>query len=339
MTTDSGEPTDGQDGPSQSGSGQLDSGQLDSGQLDSGRHDSGRLAPEDRAKKFAENTPPIPRKAIVVAAVAFVVLGLGGALFDHFFGGPVSSTSVTAATDPPSLETTTLPHSAKTTLPTEPVVADLPGELAALMGLTKLSASPASGFTLETAGASKISLAALRGKVVVVSFFDSRCDDICPVLSNQLRQAYTDLGPDASQVEMLTVNTDPVATSVESAGVAATRTVLRSVTEWHFLTGTLAQLNTVWNAYGVSIEVQPSTNLVSHNEVLYFIDPAGRLRFRATPFANEAANGSFSLPVGIQKRFASGVADTARSLIGKNQLTAEIESRYLGPFAPVGSEM
>src|ERR1700721_1806698 len=105
MTTDSGEPTGGHDGPSQSGSGQLgsgqlDSGQLDSGQLDSGRHDSGRLAPEDRAKKFAENTPPIPRKAIVVAAVAFVVLGLGGALFDHFFGGPVSSTSVTAATDP-----------------------------------------------------------------------------------------------------------------------------------------------------------------------------------------------------------------------------------------------
>ena len=64
---------------------------------------------DERAAKFAENAPPIPRKAVVVAVVAFVVLGLGGVVLDHFFGGPVSTTAVTAGTDPPGLSTTLAP--------------------------------------------------------------------------------------------------------------------------------------------------------------------------------------------------------------------------------------
>ena len=40
----------------------------------------------------------------MIAVAAFVVLGLGGVLFDHFFGGPVSSDTVTTTgTDPPKL--------------------------------------------------------------------------------------------------------------------------------------------------------------------------------------------------------------------------------------------
>jgi cytochrome oxidase Cu insertion factor (SCO1/SenC/PrrC family) len=280
---------------------------------------------EDRAAKFSQNTPWIPRKAVVVAVVAFVVLGLGGVVFDHFFGGPVSSsTAVTAGTNPPPLETT-VPRPAATTRPTsttqpsEPVVADVPAPLVSLMGLTELRAAPAPGFALDTTGGSTVSLSSLRGKVVIVSFFDSACNDICPVLAAELRQSDVDLGADASRVVMLTVNTDPDATSPASATPAEISTDLRSVPEWHFLTGTLKQLDAVWKAYGVSIEVQTSTGLVSHNDVLDFVDPEGRLRFHATPFGNEASNGSFSLPSRTKEQFASGVADTARSLLGKDE--------------------
>ncbi len=316
MTTDEGKPAH------QNGSGQNGSGQNGSDQ-----NGSDKPALEDRAKKFAEGAPPIPRKAIVVAVVAFAVLGLGGVVFDHFFGGPVSSsTAITAGTNPPSLETT-LPRPtettrpAETTRPTEPVVADVPAQLVSLMGLTELNASPAPGFTLDTKGGSTVSLSSLRGKVVVVSFFDSLCNDICPVLATELRQADTDLGVDAARVVMLTVNTDPAATSQESATAAETSTALRYVPEWHFLTGTLKQLDGVWKEYGVTIEVQPSTQTVSHNDVLDFIDPEGRLRFRATPFGNESSDGSFSLPYGTEMLFASGMADTARSLLGKDANT------------------
>ena len=314
MTADEGKPPDGQDGPGRNGATQNGSGQ----------NGSSEHTPVDRAKKFAEGAPPIPRKAIVVAVVAFVVLGLGGVVFDHFFGGDVSSpTAQTAATDPPGLETT-LPRTTTTTRPaqttktTQPVVAGVPAQLVSLMGLSEPSASGAPGFTLNTKVGSTVSLSSLSGKVVIVSFFDSLCNDICPVLATELQQAESDLGAEASRVVMLTVNTDPEATSLDSATAAETKTPLRSVPEWHFLTGSLKQLDAVWKAYGVSIEVQTSTRMVSHNDVLDFIDPSGALRYRATPFGNESSNGSFSLPSGTEKIFAMGVADTARSLLGND---------------------
>ena len=90
---------------------------------------------------------------------------------------------------------------------------------------------------------------------------------------------------------------------------------LGDVKQWYFLTGTLPQLNPVWKAYGVSIEVQKSTQIVSHNNVIYFIDPKGRLRLRATPFANENSTGMFSLPLSTETRFPSGIASSVKSLL------------------------
>lgn len=320
MTNDSGKPSD------HDGSDHAASDHAGSDHGGSGPDSSGEQPQDDRARKFAEGAPPIPRKAIVFGVVAFAVLGLGGVVFDHFFGGPVSSsTASTTGTNPPGLETT-LPRPTgttrptKTTRPAEPVVGGVPAQLVSLMGLAELSASRAPEFMLEQKGGSTVSLSSLRGKVVIVSFFNSLCNDICPVLAAELRQAEIDLGPDASRVVLLTVNSDPAATSLDSAGPAENSAVLRSIPEWHFLTGSLTQLDAVWRAYGVSIEVQTSTQMVSHNEVLDFIDPQGRLRFRAAPFGNESTNGSFSLPPGTEKLFASGVADTARSLLGKGHL-------------------
>jgi cytochrome oxidase Cu insertion factor (SCO1/SenC/PrrC family) len=276
---------------------------------------SGDVDPADalvrRSEQFAQGAPPIPRKVIIIAVVAFVVLGLGGALFDHFFGGPVNtSATITTGTDPPSLETTTTYTSGSRT------TSQLPASLPELLGLATLTGTTAPPFTLTAQGGEAVSMEGLRGKVVVLSFFDSKCDDICPVLAIELREALGDLGKGASQVVVLTVNTDPVATSPGSANPAARAAGLGTTSQWRFLTGTLQQLNAVWKAYGVSIEVEPTTDQVSHNNVLYFIDQRGKLRLRATPFANESRGGTYSLPSGTEQRFASGIASSVRSLLG-----------------------
>jgi cytochrome oxidase Cu insertion factor (SCO1/SenC/PrrC family) len=151
--------------------------------------------------------------------------------------------------------------------------------------------------------------------VVVLSFFDATCDDICGVLETELSQAYQDLGPNRSQVALVTVNTDPLALALASSFPAEEGTI-SSVPGWRFLTGSLAQLGPVWTAYGVSIEVQRRAHAVSHNDLLYFIDPSGRLRLQATPFANESASGSFSLPRATELEWAAGIAAQARSLTG-----------------------
>ncbi len=61
--------------------------------------------------------------------------------------------------------------------------------------------------------------------------------------------------------------------------------------------------------------VSNTTRLVTHNDVMYFIDPRGRLVLQATPFANEDASGTYSLDPATIHTFALGVAASAAGLL------------------------
>ncbi len=266
----------------------------------------------DRAAAFAAGPPRFPRKVIVLAAAAFVVLGLGGVVLDRLFPGPVgATTSTTTGVYPPPLSTG--PVTAPAPAPVATAGAQLPARAAALMGLQGLSGAPAPPFRLVDQLGRPSSPGSFRGKVVVVSFFDATCNDICPVLETELAEAYRDLGGRGARVEFVTVDTDPLALA-PAAARPAEEGVMASVPGWRFLTGSLAQLDAVWARYGVSVQVQRSTKAVSHNDVLYFIDPAGRGRARATPFADESFSGSFSLNRATEARWAAGIASEARAL-------------------------
>ena len=47
---------------------------------------------------------------------------------------------------------------------------------------------------------------------------------------------------------------------------------------WYFLTGSLAQLTTVWNAYGIQVQTVGSGGMAAHSDTTYVIDGAGHLR-------------------------------------------------------------
>ena len=123
-----------------------------------------------------------------------------------------------------------------------------------------------------------VSLATLRGKVVVLSFFDAACDDICPVLEAGAFAGRRRPRPLAGRVAVIAVNTDPLALSTASARPAEEAARAPSTPAWYFLTGALTRLDAVWSSYGIAIDVQRDSGLVSHNDFLYFIDPSGRLR-------------------------------------------------------------
>ena len=90
-----------------------------------------------------------------------------------------------------------------------------------------------------------------------MTFFDCPCQDICPVLSAELREADADLGPEAAHVVFLTVNTDPVVLPAGPALTAAAASGLGTLPNWYFLTSSLSRLNAVWRAYGVDRELGP----------------------------------------------------------------------------------
>jgi cytochrome oxidase Cu insertion factor (SCO1/SenC/PrrC family) len=252
---------------------------------------------------------------VTVAVACVVLLGLGGAALDRAFPGPSGGASpapseTTIGYYPPPFDVAPAASGGGGAAATE-----LPTSRAALMGLQSLRVEPAPGFTLVDQDGRHLSLAGLRGKVVVLSFFDSACDDICGVLETELSGAFERLGAHAGRVAFVAVNTDPLQLRVAPDGPASTRALLSGL-PLQFVTGSLAHLSSVWTSYGVEVEVQTSTRTASHNDVMYFIDPSGRVRFRATPFADQTRSGVFSLSRGTEEDWARAIADEADFLLG-----------------------
>jgi len=269
------------------------------------------LTESERAAAFAQAEPKIPHRFFLIVAAVVAVLGIGGALLEHLLSGTGLSPSLTATptTSPPGSAVIAPPGSA-------PSTPEVGAPLSGFMGLAQLAGAPAPALSLTDQSGHNVSLAAEHGHVVVLTFFDAPCQDICPVLSAELVRAAADLGPAATKVVFLTVNTDPLALSGTPASAAATRTGLGALASWHFLTSNLDTLNSVWQAYGVSVNVSATSELVAHNDVMYFIDPRGRLRYEATPFADESSSGTFSLPPASIFRWAQGIASYSRHLLG-----------------------
>jgi len=183
-----------------------------------------------------------------------------------------------------------------------------------LMGLSPVQARPAPGFTLTDQAGRTLSLADLRGKVVILEFMDPHCTDICPIVSAEYVDAYRDLGPLAAKVVFAAVNVNQYHAAVADMLAFSREHQLITLPSWHFFTGPVAALRTVWGDYNVQVAApNPDADIV-HSSVVYFIDPAGRERFIASPMADHSASGTAYLPSGQIAEWGQGIAQVARQL-------------------------
>jgi len=266
---------------------------------------SGRTSVDREAALRAGRTP-VPRRVVVWIAASLAVIGLGGVALEHYFGNVGVPTTVTTTT----LSTTGAPPA-----PTPPVAPPIGASLDAFLGLKQIGDAVAPDFQLREPSGASWTLHDQSGKVVVVTFANTGCNDICPVLGAELKDAAALLGPKAGDVEFVVVNTDPNATAVDRSPPALSLTGLDGDPSVHFLTGPLPTLNAVWIAYGVTVTVGRTPAQQTHNNILYFVDPRGRLRSSALPFADENGQGVYSLSPADIQRFAQGIARTAASLV------------------------
>lgn len=249
------------------------------------------------------------RKVIAIGVAVLVVLGVGGAIGDHFATGSAPAPA-TSDRSPTGQKGPQVPDHAVTSTPS----AQLHAPLTAFLGLDWLKDAPAPGFTLTDASThASVTLHSLAGHVVVLAFTDARCDDICPVLAQELVQADNELGTTAAPVTFVAVNTDPLAVAPADASILS-RTGLGDLYNFRFLTGSVKTLNAVWVSYGISITADRASGVVTHNNLLYFITPTGKIAWSATPFANESATRTYTLPATEISRFAGGIARYARKL-------------------------
>jgi protein SCO1/2 len=267
-------------------------------------------APIDRSAALAEGAPRVPANFIWWFLGAVLVLSLGGLIGEHLFSA--------AGLNPTSTTTTTAPSatraSPKDTPAPPPENQTLGAALPSFMGLATPTPRPATGFSLTDQNGQPVTVPSNPPRVVVLTFFDAPCNDICPVLAAEIEQADTDLGTQASDVQFVTVNADPNALAT-SAAAPAGATGLAALPNWQFATGPLATLDTVWKAYDVSISVNTKTGSEAHSDVMDFIDGGGFLRYRATPFADENTNGTYTLSTAAEARWAQGIAAYAERLI------------------------
>jgi cytochrome oxidase Cu insertion factor (SCO1/SenC/PrrC family) len=137
---------------------------------------------------------------------------------------------------------------------------------------------PAPGFTLTDQNGRAVSLAQLRGKVVLMTFLDPVCTTDCPIIAQELKQAGEMLGAQDARVELVAVVANPSYRSIAFTQAFDRQEGLAATPNWLYLTGSLSQLGAVWRQYGVTVENLPAGAMAAHNDLAVVIDPAGQIR-------------------------------------------------------------
>jgi cytochrome oxidase Cu insertion factor (SCO1/SenC/PrrC family) len=137
----------------------------------------------------------------------------------------------------------------------------------------------ASPFQLSNVDGKPVSLASLRGKVLLLTFLDPVCTTDCPLLAQELRATDRLLGTRATKVELVAIAANPLYYTAPYLRAFDQQEGLAGLRNWTYLTGSLSQLRRVWANYGVVVDTLPGGQMVAHNDLVFVIDSSGRVRF------------------------------------------------------------
>jgi cytochrome oxidase Cu insertion factor (SCO1/SenC/PrrC family) len=200
--------------------------------------------------------PPRPARAPVLRAFAGtpmrVVAGVGALGVILVGAAPMAVASVSRTADP--------------------IVAE------SLAGTSGQFDTPAPGFTLTSQDGQQVSLASLRGKVVLLTFLDPVCTTDCPLIAQEMRSADELLGGKASNTELVAVVANPTYNSTAYTRTFTSQENLSQVPNWLFLTGSLSQLADVWHHYGIEVENLPAGAMTAHNDLAFVISADGNVK-------------------------------------------------------------
>ena len=130
---------------------------------------------------------------------------------------------------------------------------------------------PAPPFALTSQDGKPVALAALRGKVVAVTFIYTGCPDICPLLTEKMAQVQDELGANfGAKIAFVSITLDPEHDTSE---------VLKQYAQlfgakpegWAFLTGSPEAIRDVAHRYGVFF-ARNQDGSVDHTQLTTLVD-------------------------------------------------------------------
>jgi cytochrome oxidase Cu insertion factor (SCO1/SenC/PrrC family) len=136
-------------------------------------------------------------------------------------------------------------------------------------------------FVLRDQSGRPVSLAAHRGRPVIVTFVDPLCRNLCPLEAHLLNQTIGEM-PVSQRPTILAVSVDVYAN--------ARADLLQDVGKWHLVpqwlwaVGSPSRLAAVWKRYKIGVSVttkriaSTTINYITHTEAAYVIDATGHER-------------------------------------------------------------
>ena len=136
----------------------------------------------------------------------------------------------------------------------------------------------ASPFSLTDQHGRTVSLASLRGKVVLLTFLDPVCTNDCPLIAQEFKAAGALLGSQDSKVDLVAIAANPTYYGIQFTQAFDQQEGLSTVRNWLYLTGPLTQLEHIWNQYGIDVQDLPAGAMSAHNDLAFVIDRTGTIR-------------------------------------------------------------
>ena len=136
-------------------------------------------------------------------------------------------------------------------------------------------AASAGDFTLRDQSGKAVTLDRYRGRPVVVSFMYSTCQDTCPIMAGQIRDALDSMGSAAKDVPVVLISVDPKNDTPARARRFLNEQRLTGRAE--YLLGTEAQLRPVWTTFAIQPQ-ETATGGYDHSSYVVLVDAQGRQR-------------------------------------------------------------
>ena len=140
---------------------------------------------------------------------------------------------------------------------------------------------PAPDFVLRDQSGRPVSLAAYRGRPVIVTFVDPLCRNLCPLEAHVLNQTVSQM-PAAQRPTILAVSVDVYANA--RANLLQDVGKWHLVPQWHWAVGSGSRLAAVWRRYSIGVSVTTkriagtTLKYILHTEAAYVIDATGHER-------------------------------------------------------------
>ncbi len=117
-------------------------------------------------------------------------------------------------------------------------------------------------FSLMNFDGNMTNLSDFEGQVLIVSFVYSRCPDVCPIVSANLRWVAEQLPDDyGTNFSIIAITVDPW---WDTSGVLA-EYAMRQAIDWPHLTGDVETMQPIWESFHVGLQTYLNTSATEEN--------------------------------------------------------------------------